>query len=312
MCLIWGTEAETGYDSSSNQTQVRSARAGGAYCITRTAKSMLSARDSSVKARLTTWIVEQHRLGEEWPLVTSKTIQDAENRTPLSVGERADNLLRFLESKSDRIGAAIQLYGKLSTKNEALAQTESVEESELEYLGEHLKKLEWIKSPANLGISHCSITPNGYARLDEIRRTHVASEQAFIAMWFDETMGDAYENGIAAGVEKAGYKPVRIDRKPHNGKIDDEIIAEIRRSRFLVADFTQGKSGARGGVYYEAGFAHGLNIPVIFTCRKDALENVHFDTRQYNHIVWETADELCRMLSQRISATIGDGPLKKK
>ena len=33
-------------------------------------------------------------------------------------------------------------------------------------------------------------------------------------------------------------EPVRIDQKERLNKIDDEIIAEIRRSRFLVADFT--------------------------------------------------------------------------
>ena len=57
-------------------------------------------------------------------------------------------------------------------------------------------------------------------------------------MWFNTSMNDAYEEGIALAIEDAGYKPVRIDRKDHNNKIDDEIIAEIRRSRFLVADFT--------------------------------------------------------------------------
>ncbi len=107
------------------------------------------------------------------------------------------------------------------------------------------------------------------------------------------------------------YKPFRIDQKEHNRKIDDEIVAEIRRSRLVVADFTQGDDGARGGVYYEAGFAHGLNIPVIFTCRKDVLNKIHFDTRQYNHIVWETPVELRQRLAARISAEIGDGPGKE-
>ena len=127
-------------------------------------------------------------------------------------------------------------------------------------------------------------------------------------MWFDKSMDEAYGSGIRPAIEKAGYRPVRIDEKPHNKKIDDEIIAEIRRSRFVVADFTEGEEGTRGGVYYEAGFAHGLNIPVIFTCRKDSLERVHFDTRQYNHVVWEDFNHLRESLVQRISAVIGDGP----
>ncbi len=130
-------------------------------------------------------------------------------------------------------------------------------------------------------------------------------------MWFHPDMDDAYNNGLKLAIEDAGYEPLRIDNVEHNNKIDDEIIAEIRRSRFVVADFTQEGDVARGGVYYEAGFAHGLNIPVIFTCHEGALEKVHFDTRQYNHIVWKDAEDLRERLQQRISATIGDGPLKK-
>lgn len=231
---------------------------------------------------------------------------------------------RYIESKSDRIGAEVNflppfLMDSDDPSMEVLARTESGNNHELVYLGEHLAELGWIKggqrlSSVNAGSREfpCWITPKGYARLDELKRTRVASEQAFVAMWFDKAMNDAYEKGIAAGIKDAGYKPVRIDKQQYNGKVDDEIIAEIRRSRFLVADFTQGESGARGGVYYEAGFAHGLNIPVIFTCRKDVLKKVHFDTRQYNHIDWETAEELRDRVSKRISATIGDGPLKKK
>ena len=67
--------------------------------------------------------------------------------------------------------------------------------------------------------------------------------------------------------------------------------------------------GARGGVYYETGFAHGLGIPVIFTCQKNGLDEVHFDTRQYNHIVWETPEELRNQLAKRIAAVLGDGPI---
>ena len=120
----------------------------------------------------------------------------------------------------------------------------------------------------------------------------------------------AFEKGIHPAIKDAGYNSFRIDEKEHLNKIDDQIIAEIRRSRFIVADFTHGKGGPRGGVYYEAGFAHGLNIPVIFTCRKDGLDNIHFDTRQYPHIVWETPEQLRDMLANRIGAVIVDGPLK--
>ena len=121
-------------------------------------------------------------------------------------------------------------------------------------------------------------------------------------------MNEAFKQGMELAVSQAGYRPMRIDRKEHINKIDDEIVAEIRRSRFLVADFTQGADGARGGVYYEAGFAHGLGLPVIFTCREDAVDQLHFDTNHYNHIVWATPEELREKLRNRILAVIGEGP----
>ena len=82
------------------------------------------------------------------------------------------------------------------------------------------------------------LRPLGYARLAELDSMNSDSKQAFVAMWFDDTMKDAYDQGISPAIEDAGYRAVRIDQKDHNNKIDDEIIAEIRRSRFLVADFT--------------------------------------------------------------------------
>ncbi len=127
-------------------------------------------------------------------------------------------------------------------------------------------------------------------------------------MWFDDSMSESFENGIDPAIVDAGYNPFRIDRKEHINKIDDEIIAEIRRSRFLVADFTHGDDGARGGVYYEAGFAHGLALPVIFMCRQDALNTLHFDINHYNHIVWKGSADLREKLKNRILAVIGEGP----
>jgi len=148
--------------------------------------------------------------------------------------------------------------------------------------------------------------PNGYRvsilgwkRLDELKRTSIIGDQVFVAMWFDSELDTAWENGIQEGIKDCNYTPIRIDLQEHNEKICDRIILEIRKSSLVVADFT----GQRGGVYYESGFAEGLGIPVIRTCRKDHIKKVHFDTRQYSHVVWETPDELRKKLAQRIQAT---------
>jgi len=147
---------------------------------------------------------------------------------------------------------------------------------------------------------------DGIAHAEDSALPNVQSRTAFVAMWFDPSVRTAYVDGIAPAIEENGFLPTRIDGAQFNHKIDDEIIAAIRRSRFLVSDFSCGDDGARGGVYYEAGFAHALGIPVIFTVRAHDVPRLHFDTRQFNHIVWNDPSDLKKALSARIGATIGE------
>lgn len=155
------------------------------------------------------------------------------------------------------------------------------------------------------------VTVEGHNHLEELEKSAPDSSKAFVAMWFDKSMSIIWEQGLKPGIIEPGYQPVRVDEIEHEDRIDDLIIAEIRRSKFIVADFTHGKEGARGGVYYEAGFAHGLNIPAFFTCKKNLIDKLHFDIRQYSTVLWETPEELSTKLANRISAEIGDGPRER-
>jgi nucleoside 2-deoxyribosyltransferase len=145
----------------------------------------------------------------------------------------------------------------------------------------------------------------GWQHVTQIKRTRTQSNQCFVAMWFDHSMTPAYTDGIAVAIQAVGLTPKRIDQVEHSNKICDEIVLEIRRSALVVADFTFDKAtGHRGGVYFEAGFAMGLQIPVIWTCHQDSIDHIHFDTRQYNHITWETPADLASRLEARIRATL--------
>ena len=145
-----------------------------------------------------------------------------------------------------------------------------------------------------------ALTVEGWKHIQPLQQPGGIPGQCFVAMWFSEETRAAYEVGIKPAIVKAGCWPIRIDQKEHNNEIPDEIIAEIRNSQFMVADFT----GQRLGVYYEAGFAMGLGRKVIWCCRKDEIGKLHFDTNHKNHIDWETATELYERLYTRIRATI--------
>ncbi len=143
--------------------------------------------------------------------------------------------------------------------------------------------------------------------------------QGFVAMWFADCMDKVYKEGIEPAIRAAGYNPRRIDNKEFTGPVVDEILAEIRKSKFVVADFTGCEKctacekckhiGAPGGVYWEAGFAHGLDIPVFLTCHKDRGDAIHFNIDHIKRLHWDTPEDLCKQLKNSIEAVLGPGPL---
>jgi len=145
----------------------------------------------------------------------------------------------------------------------------------------------------------------GWERFAELEARKPTGTKCFVTMNFDPNMDSVYENAISPGVKAAGFDPFRVDRKPHNEDIVGFMLSEITQSRLLVADVT----GQKHGVYFEAGYAMGLGRPVIWSCKKCDFTSVHFDTSHYNHIFWETEDELCKTLEWRIKETVIPGRL---
>lgn len=184
-----------------------------------------------------------------------------------------------------------------------------------------------------------SLTSEGLKHQSEKQRNHLNSKLCFVAMWFNDkedelkpNMEDIYRDYIKPAVDNTDLKfeADKINDIQHVNDINDEIITRIRRSRFVVADFT----GDRGGVYFEAGFALGLGIPVIFTCHKNWFngfvkpkcnnceneaekkqERVHFDLAHRNFLLWTdnendeeynkyNLDEFKKNLTARINAII--------
>lgn len=231
------------------------------------------------------------------PVVTLDEI--IKDRFPCTVSERLDRALKNLHRLSEHLGDEIVLDMEVDGPVLFAEHKDS-----FNFLAETLQEAGWVKLNPTFGESGgITLTARGLERIAELERNIVGKEsiQAFVAMWFDSSLDKAWEDGFEKSCDAAGgYKALRMNLKEHNQKICDAIIAEIRKSRFLVADFT----GHRGGVYFEAGYALGLGIPVIWTCREDELEKTHFDTRQYNHVVWKDEKDLFVKLKRRIEATI--------
>ncbi len=239
-------------------------------------------------------IRNKYENGEEIILHTGnvKSLVDSTN-FPDDPFDLIDKLLEYVYRKTGKVGDNV----KLNLYDFPIICVES--KNQFKYIIDKALDLELIeKSQEFSNILRLSL--KGWKRISEIKKTKIDSKKAFVAMWFNSELDEIWEKGIKPALKETKFQPVRIDLEEHNEKICDKIIAEIKTSGLLVADFT----GQRGGVYFEAGFAFGLGIPVIWTCRKNDIENLHFDTRQYNHIAWETAEDLKEKLKNRILATI--------
>jgi hypothetical protein len=130
------------------------------------------------------------------------------------------------------------------------------------------------------------------------------SKNCFVAMSFSGTEYSLkVRDAIKIAIITTGYNPVLIDESKIESykTINDAIIAEIKRAKFVIADFTEQKNG----VYFEAGYALGRGLQVIYCCDMDDFKkNSHFDVNHYPHILYNDPIELERMLTDKIRALI--------
>jgi hypothetical protein len=138
--------------------------------------------------------------------------------------------------------------------------------------------------------------------------------RCFVAMRFGDPQTDeVYDRLIEPVLGQLRTIPVRVDWINHNENIDVKIIEELRICDFALADLTF----ARPSVYFEAGFAQGRAVPVIYTCREDHLGHpkpdntygnfrVHFDLLMRNIIPWKNARDFGfkKKLKARIAKVI--------
>ena len=215
-----------------------------------------------------------------------------EPRHPLS---KIDSLLVFLSEISSQAGTSTTL---IPERDFPIVISRSPKEFNwLAYQARSHGYIEIanVKSP---NLERVSLTLSGWERVQKLLEGRTESSKAFLAMSFMDEMDIAWRDGIQPALKKNRWEPLFLKDHNHNEKIDDKIILEIRASGIVIADLTHN----RPNVYYEAGFAHALGKSVIFTCKDTHKDNLHFDIRQYNCIIWKDPADLLIQLDERIKA----------
>jgi len=241
------------------------------------------------------------------PGATPISIKELLTNWPKTTTERLQRALVNLKEESPTIGSIVSIRNY----DEPVVFAMDKEEASLLVMAMKAQGLVLI-SYENEDID-LTLTVEGWQQVDELTRFKSSPEHpVFVAMWFGKSeaesreMFDVYEKGISPGVRVAGYRVDRVDQVEYNDDIMDKVMGMIRVAPFLVADYT----GNRNGVYYEAGFAKGLGLPVINCCKEEDFPKTHFDIKQLNHILWKSPEDLRERLKHRILSSIGEGPYK--
>jgi hypothetical protein len=280
---------------------VTAPRAGGTFDISRSAEALIPSLSDSDIVSLRRRIWESSSRGDKLS-ITSNYLERRSFTTRPTFEEMGADLLRWIRGQANPLPTRISMFPQSgSPPPELLAMLCTNDNENLVFFLQYLAGkglIDWTPDRAQL-------KPEGVIYLEERSRTVSWRTQAFVAMWFGDETTAGYRDGIEPAIREAGYDPMRVDRHEHINRIDDEILAQIRTSRLLVADFTCEPNHQRGGVYFEADFALGIGLPVFWTAREGT--EVHFDTRQYNHIFWKDPADLKQRLRNRIVALIGEG-----
>ena len=119
------------------------------------------------------------------------------------------------------------------------------------------------------------------------------SRDVFLIMSFGETDDlEDYRAAVKDVCKEAGFQAVRTDSRPAatTHQIIDAIHHHIQTCGFVIADLTN----ERPNVYYEIGYAKGLDKKLILTSKKGAP--VHFDLHGYNRVEWTGSENLKKQL----------------
>ena len=239
-------------------------------------------------------IMDEIRHGGYWPLTTM---------------QRLEKMLLYLYSLHSYVG------GPLLAKDIPPPVAYAKHLIETISILDAMEELHWLVQNKSTELLFFMLTISGLTHAEELLRTNLNSTSVFIAMAFKKDWRATCDNAIIPACAACGFMARPSTDNEYNDGIMDEIITEIRRSKFVIVDFTYNNNGA----YFEAGYAQGLGREIIRLCKKDWFEGhdekgnknrLHFDIQHYNIILWDNHADLLKKLKARIRATIPDAILE--
>lgn len=286
-CIFCDNSAkEKGLDQLDNNVSV-TCSVCGKYILTDS--FMIDEMDKTNFYKVSSWIREQNDLFNHMPNINFDKFDEILNMRDKKIKDKFDlMMIKLGKYKSQQVSH--QIYAECWIKDK----------DELHKLFKRAidKQLAIGKLKIGGEISFSDYTFDGIQYIENLEEPNISSKNIFVAFNFEKGLSEIFSTYIKQGIEELGlnYVVVNQNTTKHNKAISDEIIAKLKSSRIVIADFTN----HRNSVYFEAGFAMGMKIPIVWTCREGHTEDLSFDTRQYPHLVWKDGEDLKEQIMNRI------------
>ena len=276
--------------------------------------------DKSAFYKVSSWIREQNDEFNITPKIDEEKFNEILEMKEKTIQEQFDLMMLFLKTLPE----SIELKDSESYKITMMHMGVDSDEEVVRYCNEALLKC-WMKDYVEFNkftqkaidmgfiegeavnqlnqFEFNNLTFDGLQYLESLGQPNKSSKSIFVAFNFtDPTVSKAFNESVKEAIEELGftYTIVNQNSTEHDKAISDEIIAKLKSSRIVIADFTN----HRNSVYFEAGFAMGMKIPIIWTCKEGHEDELSFDTRQYPHLEWKDGEDLKKQISDRIQVII--------
>ena len=217
-CPIWmtgdrfqgfeGPDARVIEHPSQTYNSYDSPRTGGVFRFDQQADDSFDPPDDDdTRIKISRWVYDQNQLGEIGYL-TSEEIERIEKQERLRIEQRMDRLLQCFAHLPAQVPHGLCTSGRtnLISRNDLQIVHAATECStytnnaipiteELNWLISAAVESGWLEKRKSNSETYLRLTPAGVQRLEELETKAVDSEQAFVAMWFNESVNDvAYEN----------------------------------------------------------------------------------------------------------------------
>ncbi|GIP38656.1 hypothetical protein J31TS4_19360 [Paenibacillus sp. J31TS4] len=241
---------------------------------------------------ISAYIREQTDRGEEVELLAGNTAVILESPLiPRTVEAKMDKLLSFLHRNAQGPGDEVQLDPMHASFN----LTYSPNLQEFIYILEQLKTEKLIN---RVGAT-LSLTEQGWEAAERLyEQEQRPGKLCYISMTEDSELLGPMKESVFPRLRDKGYEPLAPDQPAGEPGAARDMRREIGEADLLIADVTVPKPH----LYFEAGYAEGLGIEVIYTVRQDAVWEQTFGIMQTEPLVWETADELADKLVVKLAS----------